>query len=255
MGLSSLSTTSLEDVAAAAPEGLKWFQLYVYKDRQVAINLIRRAERAGYRGLAVTVDAPVLGRREADIRHKFQLPPHLHLGNFTDAKGSRNNASTTDYGSDGSGVASYFTMLIDDTLTWADIAWLKQQTHLPIIVKGILTAKDVQLAIKTGVDAVWISNHGARQLDTVPAPIEALYDIHRSLGPKLPIPLFLDGGIMRGTDVVKALALGASAVFIGRPMLWGLACGGQEGVERVLEVIIVLMIYIFRTHDNFSLVF
>jgi (S)-2-hydroxy-acid oxidase len=240
MGLSSLSTTSMEDVARAAPTGLKWFQLYVYKDRQLTLNLVQRAERAGYKALVVTVDAPKLGRREADIRNRFQLPNHLQLANFIDPNTNENinSASTTNYQSNGSGVASYFSMLIDDSLTWDDIHWLRENTILKIIVKGILTVKGVEEAIQHKVDGIWISNHGARQLDTVPSSIDVLADIHNShIGNRLRIPLFLDGGIMRGTDIMKALALGAKAVFIGRPMLWGLACNGQEGVERVLEIL------------------
>lgn len=230
MGLSSLSTTSLEDVASAAPDGLRWFQLYVYKDRAVAVDLVRRAEAAGYTALAVTVDAPILGRREADARNRFQLPAHLKLGNFAD------KSKSTTVSADGSGVASYFSLLIDDAVTWKDLVWLKQQTRLPVIVKGVLTPAAVKQAIAHGMDAVWVSNHGARQLDTVPSTIEALHDIYCALG-RLPIPLLLDGGIMRGTDIIKALALGAQAVFIGRPMLWGLACGGEQGVHRVLQIL------------------
>lgn len=234
MTLSSWSTTSLEDVANAAPGGYRWFQLYVYKDREVTLDLIRRAERAGYKAFAVTVDTPILGRREADIKNKFALPGHLTMANFAKVGGAHSEG-TKKSGSSGSGLASYVASLIDKALTWKDIAWLRENTTMKIVVKGVLSVEDALLSIKHGVDGIWVSNHGARQLDTAPATIEVLHDICRAVAGK--VEVYLDGGITRGTDVLKALALGARAVFIGRPVLWGLAHSGEEGVSNVLKLL------------------
>lgn len=234
MTLSSWSTTALEEVASAAPGGYRWFQLYVYKDRAVTLDLIRRAEKAGYKALAVTVDTPVLGRRESDIRNRFALPAHLTMGNFAKAGGAHADG-TKSSGSTGSGLASYVASLIDKTLTWEDIAWLRKNTKLKIVVKGVMTVEDAITSVRHGVDGIWVSNHGARQLDTVPATIEVLPDICRAVAGK--VEVYLDGGITRGTDVLKAIALGAKAVFIGRPSLWGLAHSGEEGVHNVLKLL------------------
>lgn len=234
MTLSSWSTIALEEVAAAAPSGLRWFQLYVYKDRAVTLDLVKRAERAGYKALAVTVDTPILGRREPDIRNRFSLPSHLTMGNFA-GKGGSHSSGTKSAGSTGSGLASYVSQLIDQTLTWNDLAWLRKNTKLKIVVKGVMTADDALVAIENGVDAIWVSNHGARQLDTVPATIEVLSEIVRAVAGRTEV--YIDGGVVRGTDVFKALALGARAVFIGRPSLWGLAHSGEDGVVNVLKLL------------------
>lgn len=233
MTLSSWSTTALEEVAAIAPGGYRWFQLYVYKDRVVTMDLIKRAEKAGYKALAVTVDTPILGRRESDIRNRFALPSHLTMGNFAKQGGS--HADGVGKKSSGSGLASYVASLIDQTLTWEDIAWLRKNTKLKIVLKGVMTVEDAVLCVKNGVDAIWVSNHGARQLDTVPATIEVLPDICRAVASKLEV--YIDGGITRGTDVLKCIALGARAIFIGRPVLWGLAHSGEEGVFNVLKLL------------------
>lgn len=234
MTLSSWSTTALEEVAAAAPGGYRWFQLYVYKDRAVTLELVRRAERAGYKALAVTVDTPVLGRREADIRNRFSLPSHLTMGNFT-SQGGEHASGTKNAGKQGSGLASYVASLIDKTLSWNDIAWLRKNTKLKIVVKGVMTVDDAVASVRNGVDGIWVSNHGARQLDTTPATIEVLGDICKAVAGRCEV--YLDGGVTRGTDVLKALALGARAVFIGRPTLWGLAHSGEEGVSNVLKLL------------------
>jgi len=249
MTLSSWSTTPLEDVANAAPGKYRWFQLYVYKDRAVTLDLIKRAEKAGYKALAVTVDTPVLGRREADIKNRFSLPAHLTMGNFI-GKGGDHSSGTKSAGDKGSGLASYVASLIDKTLTWSDIAWLRKVSTLKIVVKGIMTAEDALIAAKAGVDGIWVSNHGARQLDTAPATIEVLPEIVQALtdagylgGPgraragAKQVEVYLDGGVSRGTDVVKAVALGARAVFVGRPTLWGLAHNGEEGVYNVMKLL------------------
>ncbi len=232
MTLSSWSTTSVEDVAAASP-GAKWFQLYVYKDRELTADLAKRAERAGYKALAITVDTPVLGRREADVRNRFKLPNHLTMANFVGAGGS--HAEGTKDGGKDSGLAAYVASLIDRTLQWKDIQWLRTVCNLPIVVKGVMTPEDALMAVQCGVDAIWVSNHGARQLDTVASTIELLPDIVKAVNGRCEV--YLDGGVCRGTDVFKALALGARGVFIGRPVLWGLAHSGEEGVYQVLELL------------------
>lgn len=235
MTLSSWSTLALEDVAAANGAGAhRWFQLYVYKDRAVTLQLIKRAEKAGYKALAITVDTPILGRREADIKNKFSLPSHLTMGNFKNVGGSH-ASGTKAAGDKGSGLASYVSKLIDQSLTWSDIAWVRKNTTMKIVVKGVMTAEDAVQSVRNGVDGIWVSNHGARQLDTTPATIEVLSDIVKAVNRK--VEVYIDGGIIRGTDVFKALCLGARAVFIGRPVLWGLSHSGEEGVSNVLKLL------------------
>ncbi|NXK39867.1 HAOX1 oxidase, partial [Piprites chloris] len=232
MMLSSWATSSIEEVAAAAPGGLLWLQLYVYKDREVTESLVRRAERAGYSGIFVTVDTPYLGRRVADVRNRFRLPPHLRLKNFSSSDLAF--SSGKDFG-ENSGLAVYVAEAIDPSVNWEDIKWLRGLTSLPIVVKGILRADDAKEALKIGVNGILVSNHGARQLDGVPATIDVLPEIVEAVQGK--VEVFLDGGVRKGTDVLKALALGARAVFIGRPLLWGLAYQGEEGAKEVLQML------------------
>ncbi|XP_001604479.1 hydroxyacid oxidase 1 [Nasonia vitripennis] len=227
--LSTISTSSIEEVAEAAPEAVKWFQLYVYFDRNVTLNLIRRAEKAGFKALVLTVDTPMFGDRRRDIRNKFALPKHLRFANFDGYLARKINSS-----SEGSGLSEYVTNLFDDSLTWNVVTWLKSVTKLPIVLKGVLTAEDAELGVKYGASAIMVSNHGARQIDGTPASIEALPEIVRAVGNK--VEVFMDGGITQGTDVFKALALGAKMVFFGRPLLWGLTCGGEQGARSVLEM-------------------
>ncbi|XP_049793259.1 uncharacterized protein LOC126203064 [Schistocerca nitens] len=227
--LSTLSTSSIEEVAEAAPSTIKWFQLYIYKDRAVTEDLVRRAEKAGFKALVLTVDAPMFGIRDADIRNKFSLPPHLMLANF------RGVFADSVQSSGGSGINEYVKNMFDASLTWNDVKWLKSITSLPIVVKGILTAEDAVMAVDSGVDAIQVSNHGARQLDCTPAPIEVLAEIVHAVNDRCEI--YLDGGVREGIDVFKALALGAKMVFIGRPAIWGLAASGQEGVKEVLDIL------------------
>ncbi|KAK4535999.1 hypothetical protein CDCA_CDCA07G2024 [Cyanidium caldarium] len=230
MGLSSWSTTSLEDVEAHVPGLPKFFQLYVYKDRALTERLVKRAEKAGFRAIALTVDTPQLGRREADIRNRFTLPPHLRLANFDEV----NDQSTMKQDS-GSGLAAYVASLIDASLSWKDVAWLKSITKMPILVKGVVTAEDARRALQAGVGGIWVSNHGARQLDGVVSTIDALEEVVHAVQGR--VPVFMDSGVRRGTDVVKALALGADGVLIGRPILWGLAVNGEEGVVHMLQML------------------
>ncbi|KAF7121293.1 hypothetical protein RHSIM_Rhsim13G0114900 [Rhododendron simsii] len=228
MTLSSWATSSVEEVASTGP-GIRFFQLYVHKDRNVVAQLVRRAERAGFKAIALTVDTPRLGRREADIKNRFTLPPHLTLKNFEGLDLGKIDKT------DDSGLASYVSSQIDRSLNWKDVEWLQTITHLPILVKGVLTAEDARLSVQAGAAGIIVSNHGARQLDYVPATIMALEEVVKAAQGR--VPVFLDGGVRRGTDVFKALALGASGVFIGRPVLFALAAHGEAGVRKVLQML------------------
>ncbi len=229
MCVSTMSTASLEAVAQAA-SGPLWFQLYVYRDRSVTESLVRRAERAGYRALVVTVDMPTVGRREADVRNGFGLPPHLHLANF---EGALAEEGRTEPGE--SALTLYAAHQLDPNLTWEAIDWITTITALPVLLKGILTAEDAALAVAHGVAGIIVSNHGGRQLDGVAASIEALPEVVEAVAGRCEV--LMDGGVRRGTDVLKALALGARAVLLGRPALWGLAVDGADGAQRVLTLL------------------
>jgi len=218
MTLSTLSTTSIEDVAARNRNLIKWFQLYLFTDRQESMKLIRRAEKAGFKAIVLTVDAPKFGTRRRDIRNSFKVAADF-LANF-DQKSAK-DLQNLDY--------------IDASIKWSDVSWLKRITNLPILVKGILTVDDSLLALEYGADGIVVSNHGGRQLDTVPATIEVLPTIVRAVNGRCPV--FVDGGIRTGSDVYKCLAMGAQMVFVGRPVLWGLACEGSEGVANVLKIL------------------
>jgi 4-hydroxymandelate oxidase len=226
--LSTLSTTRVEDVLAAAA-GPVWFQLYVYKDRGATEALVHRVEAAGARALVVTVDAPLLGRRERDVRNRFALPATLQCENL--AGGAEVVAGAIA----DSGLAAYFASLLDPSLSWADIEWLRARTRLPIVVKGLVRPDDARRAVDAGCAAVVVSNHGGRQLDTSPATADVLGACVDAVAGAAEV--FVDGGVRRGTDVVKALALGARAVLVGRPVLWGLAAGGRPGVAAALEIL------------------
>jgi 4-hydroxymandelate oxidase len=230
MVASTMATRTLEETAAVAT-GPLWFQLYVYKDRSISEQLVRRAEEAGYRALVLTVDLPRIGRRERDIRNGFGLPPHLHTANFV-THGSH-EMPETEPGT--SGLATHAAANFDESLTWEAVAWLKGVTRLPVLLKGILTAEDAALAVQHGADGLIVSNHGGRQLDSVPASIDALPAVADAVAGR--VEVYLDSGIRRGTDVLKALALGARAVLVGRPVLWGLAVAGAEGARDVLELL------------------
>jgi 4-hydroxymandelate oxidase len=226
MVLSSLSNTAIEDVAAAARNAL-WFQLYVYRDRGATAALVARAEAAGARALVVTVDAPLLGRRERDVRNRFHLPAGLFVENMT-------AAGHGDVGlRDGeSGLAAYVAEKLDPSLGWKDIAWLRSITRLPVLVKGLVRPDDARRAIDAGASGVVVSNHGGRQLDGSPPTAAVLGSVADAVQGR--IEVLVDGGIRRGTDVLKALCLGARAVLLGRPILWGLAVAGEEGAFGVL---------------------
>jgi 4-hydroxymandelate oxidase len=226
MIVSMASTVAIGEVAAAAREFAVdphlWFQVYIQSDLGFTEAVIRRAEAAGCKALVVTVDSPVLGRRERDLRNAFfDLPPEMCCENLRDDGGG------------GPGTARPIEMF--DGLSWDHIDWLRATTALPIVLKGILDPRDAAIAVDHDVDALIVSNHGGRQLDTVPATIDQLPLIADAIGGRL--PLLVDGGIRRGTDIAKALALGATAVAIGRPAIWGLTVGGAAGVTEVLETL------------------
>ncbi len=225
---STLSTCTLEEVAAAG-NGPMWFQLYVYKDRGLTEELIARAEACGYRTLVLTVDTPMLGRRYRDVRNNFVLPEGISMRNFEAAM-----SSAARWGAHSS-FSAYVHDLFDATLTWRDVEWLQSRTRLPVVVKGILTADDALVAMDSGVSGIIVSNHGGRQLDGATASIDALPEVVGAVAGRADV--LMDGGVRRGTDILKALALGARAVCIGRPYLWALAAAGEEGVRDVLRIL------------------
>ena len=229
MILSTLSTTPLEEVATAS-EAPKWFQLYVYKDREITRSLVQRAEDSGYLGVCLTVDVPYIGYRERDLRNAFSFP--YPLANFLETGLEKMPIGVVNTAS---GLGSYVASKWDPGLTWPGLDWLASITKLPMIVKGILTAEDALLSAEHGASAVVVSNHGGRQLDGVVSGAMALPEVAEAIADR--IEVLVDGGIRRGTDVVKALALGARAVLIGRPYLYGLALDGENGARRVLELL------------------
>lgn len=241
MTLSTLSTEPVERVAAAFREargdtgrGALWFQLYVYRDRGVTRALVDRAREAGCQALVVTVDAPVLGTRERDVRNRFRFPDTLHMRDLLAAAGLEGVAAREGTPA-GSELARFVYAALDPALTWDDIAWLRSVSGLPVVVKGLLRGDDAARAVDAGCAGVVVSNHGGRQLDTALATIDALPEVVQAVDGRAAI--LLDGGVRRGTDILKALALGASAVLVGRPMVWGLSVAGQAGVSHVLELL------------------
>ncbi|MGW0805818.1 alpha-hydroxy acid oxidase [Nonomuraea sp. NPDC002799] len=217
MIVSMASTVAIEDVAAAAPGAELWFQLYLQPDMDFTERLVRRAEAAGCRALVVTVDSPAHGRRERDLRNGFDdLPEHLCCENLRDGDRVR-------------------PIVMSPELSWEHVDRLGAMTSLPIVLKGVTHPADARLALGHGAAAIMVSNHGGRQLDTVPATIDLLPPIVAAVGGA--VPVLLDGGVRRGTDVLKALALGAAAVAVGRPVIWGLAAAGERGVARVLALL------------------
>ncbi|MEI8256394.1 MAG: alpha-hydroxy acid oxidase, partial [Deltaproteobacteria bacterium] len=225
--VSTLSTVPLEAIAAAST-GPRWFQLYAHRDRGLTMSLMERAAEAGYRALVLTVDAPVLGRRLADVRNGFKLPTGLTMANFEAAASKSTEAHE-------SALAGYVATRHDPTLTWRDLDWIRTHANMPLVLKGILRADDARRAVEHGADAIIVSNHGGRQLDGTPAAIDALEEIVDAVAGRCEV--LMDGGIRWGTDVLKALALGARAVLVGRPLLWGLAVGGEQGVQRVFDIL------------------
>jgi 4-hydroxymandelate oxidase len=226
--LSSLSNTAMELVFAQAASP-RWFQLYIYKDRAITLELVRRAEAAGAEAIVLTVDAPGLGTRERDARNNFCLPEGLTIENLAPlGKGTVPQVR-------GSGLAAYVRDNFKSDLSFADLDWLCHSTRLPVIVKGLVRGDDARRAVNHGAKAIVVSNHGGRQLDTAPATCEALPHVVAAAGSHCEI--YVDGGIRRGSDVLKAIALGARAVLVGRAILWGLCAAGQEGATQVLEIL------------------
>jgi 4-hydroxymandelate oxidase len=226
---STLSTCTVEEIAAAGGGAPFWFQLYVFRDRSITGELVRRAEAAGARALCVTASVPVQGNRERDAHNQFRLPDSLDMANF------RGLRQATFPAASGSGLLAFISAEFDASLTWDALAWLRSITSLPILVKGIMLADDARLAVEHGAAGVIVSNHGGRQLDGADAALHALPAIADAVGGA--VPVLVDGGVRRGTDVVKALLLGARAVLIGRPYLWGLAVDGQAGVAHTLSIL------------------
>jgi 4-hydroxymandelate oxidase len=224
--ISTTATTTIEDIAAAATSPV-WFQLYMQRDREVARALMQRAEAAGCQVLVLTVDTPVLGPRYRETRTKFTLPPGVERANL--------KGLTTAFGAQRASESTIYTGVQDPTLAWKDLEWVRSVTKLPLVLKGMLDPADAARAVEAGVQGVIVSNHGARNVDTVPAAIDALPDVVEQVRGR--IPVLVDGGIRRGTDVLKALALGASAVLIGRPYLYGLAVNGAAGVTHVVNIL------------------
>lgn len=224
MVASTFSTVSLEDIAAAAPGAARWFQLYVHSDRGLTADLVSRAAATGYGAIVLTVDLPVLGNRRRDELNRFTLPDGLEMANI---------GMPMPVVADGSGTAAWADHAIDSSLSMADLEWLRSLSDLPLVVKGVLRGDDAAAAVAAGAAAVIVSNHGGRQLDTSLPTADALLDVASAVGDRAEV--YVDGGVRRGTDVVKALALGARAVLVGRPVLWGLAVGAEAGVGEVLE--------------------
>ncbi|XP_059455957.1 peroxisomal (S)-2-hydroxyacid oxidase GLO4-like [Corylus avellana] len=225
MLLSFISTCTVEEVASSC-NAIRFFQLYVYKRRDVCAQLVQRAERKGYKGIVLTVDTPRLGRREADIKNKMVAP---RLKNFEGL------LSTEVDDDEGSKLEAFAKETVDDALSWRDLGWLRSITNLPILIKWVLTREDAIKAVEVGVDGIIVSNHGARQLDYTPASISVLEEVVPAVGEK--VPVLFDGGVRRGKDVFKALALGAQAVLVGRPVVYGLAAKGEYGIKRVIEML------------------
>ena len=226
--VSSFATIALEEIARAATAPL-WFQLYMPPDRAISKDLVQRAEGAGYRAICMTVDLPVLGVRNREMRTGFGLPRGAQRANLSRYKTAMVSAAHFD--ETGATIAT-----LDASLTWKDLEWVRSLTKLPVLLKGILAPEDARLAAEHGAAGIIVSNHGARNLDTTPATIEVLPRIMEAVPAHFPV--LLDGGVRRGTDVVKALALGARAVLIGRPYLWALAVHGEAGVERTVRILL-----------------
>ena len=223
MCLSSLTSTPPAEVADAAPEGKRWMQIYCFRDRDITRAMLEEASEAGYEAVLLTVDAPYAGRRERDLRSGFQVPAEIRAPAIEAAVG--HESLTT---------AEVFA-LVDASLSWADLESLIAECDLPVLVKGLVTAEDGALAVEHGAAGVVVSNHGGRQLDNAPPAIEALPEVAEAVEGR--IPVLMDGGIRRGTDIAIALALGADAVLAGRAPLWGLAAEGQAGAERALAIL------------------
>ncbi|MGH8999957.1 MAG: alpha-hydroxy acid oxidase [Acidimicrobiia bacterium] len=242
--LSTLGTTSVEELVAAAPGGRNWFQLYLFQDRAASRDLIARAEAAGYEAIVLTVDVPIQGGRRRDLRSGLTMPPTLTLRTL--AEGTLHpswwfNFLTTEplrfasFGGHSESLADQITRVFDPSLTFDDVTWLRSVWPGTLVVKGIQSVDDARALADLGVDGLVVSNHGARQLDRAPVPLELLGEVTAAVGDR--VEVLLDGGVRTGADVVAAVALGARAVLVGRAYLYGLMAGGQQGVQRVLDLL------------------
>ena len=247
--LSTLGTRSIEEVAEVGSDRL-WFQVYTWRDRDLVADLVKRAATSGYEALCLTVDTAVLGRRERDVKRGFTLPPKIGLSTLLDGilhpgwslaflrsepiifANVAGNESVGD-GTDAISLAEYVGSQFDPALSWDDIDWLRDRWDGPLVIKGIQSVSDARIAADHGVDAIAISNHGGRQLDSAPATLDLLPSIVEAVGGR--IEIICDGGVRRGSDIVKAVALGANAVMVGRPYLYGLGAAGEAGVDQVLS--------------------
>ncbi|KAK1578538.1 hypothetical protein Q3G72_031042 [Acer saccharum] len=225
MVLSFTSSCTIEEVATSC-NAVRFYQLYIYKRRDIAATLVQRAEKNGFKAIILTADTPRLGRREADIKNKMIAPQLKNLEGLFSTKATSDGGSILE---------AYVNETMDPSLSWKDIEWLRSVTKLPILIKGVLTREDAVKTVQVGVDGIIVSNHGARQLDYSPATISVLEEVVHAVEGR--VPVLMDGGIRRGTDVFKALALGAQAVLVGRPVIYGLAAKGEYGVRRVLEML------------------
>ena len=247
--LSSVATTSIEKIAGIT-DGPKMLQLYVWRDRGLLKEFIHRAKASGYTALCLTVDLPLAGQRERDLRNGFTVPPQISLSNILDTlkrpdwlwdfltsprMSLENVRGHTTAAENLFSVIDYTTSQFDPSLTWEDMAWMIQEWDGPFAIKGILSVDDARRAAETGITAIIVSNHGGRQLDHSPSPISVLPEMVDALGDR--VEIILDGGIRRGTDVIKALSLGARAVMVGRAYLFGLGAGGEAGVDRALQLL------------------
>jgi L-lactate dehydrogenase (cytochrome) len=247
--LSTLGTTTIEDVVAAAPGGRNWFQLYMWKDREGSMALVERAKRAGVKNLMLTVDVPAAGQRIRDYRNGLTVPPRLTAGTVINAiprpawwinfltTPSIEFASMKNW--EGT-VGELLDYMFDPTMTWEDLKWIRQQWDGTLTVKGIQNLEDAKMAAKLGADAILLSNHGGRQLDRAPIMLHLLSDIKKEF--KKDYEIHIDTGIMHGADVLAAVALGAQYTYVGRAYLYGLMAGGQDGVERALEIMRTQMV-------------
>ena len=250
--LSTMATRSIEECASVAESDTRlWFQIYTWRDRSVVKNLVERAEAAGFEAVCLTVDTAVLGRRERDVRRGFTLPPEVGLGTIID--GMKNPGWTWDFlkadpirfanvegitaidGSTAVDLAEHMKSQFDPGLSWSDVEWLRSIWKGPILIKGIQTVEDALIAVESGVEAIAISNHGGRQLDGAPAPFDLLPEVAEAVQNRLEI--ICDGGVRRGSDIVKAVSLGAKTVMAGRPYLYALGACGERGVDHVLDLL------------------
>jgi len=225
--LSTLSSLSIEEVAAAG-KGVRWFQLYMHPERAISASFVERALDAGYGAILLTVDLPLAGRRERDIRNVFSLPDGVSYANLAGRRTRVTAAGLDPFAQD-------VNAETHPGLNWGDLEWLTKKTSLPVIVKGVVRADDARHAVDAGARGILVSNHGGRQLDYAIASLDALPELVDAVGKA--VPVLMDGGVRRGTDVIKALCLGASGVLLGRPYLYALAVGGADGVRRMLAML------------------